>query len=98
MGVLLNTWKGGSNDVPWFNPKDIAIDSSNNVYVSAPGIHMILKFDNDGGFITSWGSRGISPNQFNFPTGIAIDCLNNIYVADHFSGIARIQNLIQMGH
>ena len=33
-------------------------------------------------FISKWGSHGDSDGQFEEPTGIAIDSLNDIYVSD----------------
>lgn len=33
-------------------------------------------------FVNMWGSKGDSNGQFEEPTGIAIDSLNNVYVSD----------------
>jgi len=49
----------------------------------------VAKFDKNGKFIKSWGSRGTESGQFNVVHGIAIDAQGNVYVAD--SGNKRIQ-------
>ena len=49
----------------------------------------IAKFDKNGRFLLSWGSRGSEPGQFNTPHSIAIDAQGNVYVADR--GNKRIQ-------
>src|SRR5207237_10105856 len=66
---------------------DVAWDRAGNIYV-ADGVTMgagnarIAKFDKDGHFIKSWGSRGSEPGQFNSLRGIAIDAQGTVYVAD----------------
>lgn len=73
---------------------DVAWDKSGNIYV-ADGVTMnggnarVAKFDKDGHFIKSWGSRGSEPGQFNSLHGIALDANGNVYVAD--AGNKRIQ-------
>ena len=49
----------------------------------------MAKFDKDGKFVKSWGSRGDAQGQFNTVHGIAVDAQGNVYVAD--SGNKRIQ-------
>ena len=42
----------------------------------------VAKFDKDGVFITSWGSYGTEPGQFNTLHTIATDADGNVYVGD----------------
>src|SRR5579862_1292020 len=65
---------------------DVAWDRAGNVYVAdgvstAGGNARVAKFDKDGHFIKSWGSRGSDPGQFNSLHGIAIDAQGSVYVA-----------------
>src|SRR5262249_28704746 len=64
-------------------PTDVAWDSEGNIYVAdGYGNSRIAKFDKNGRFLKSWGSRGTEPGQFNIPHTIAIDGQNNVYVGD----------------
>jgi DNA-binding beta-propeller fold protein YncE len=81
-----NAAAGGGAGIPGDNfnrPTDVAWDSTGNIYVSdGYGNSRIAKFDPNGRFLKSWGSRGTQPGQFNLPHTIAIDAQNNIYVGD----------------
>jgi streptogramin lyase len=80
---------GAQTDV--FNrPTDVAWDSAGNIFVSdGYGNSRVAKFDKNGVFIKSWGSRGTEPGQFNTPHTIATDAQGNVYVGDR--GNRRIQ-------
>ena len=81
-----NAATGGGAGIPGDNfnrPTDVAWDSTGNIYVSdGYGNSRIAKFDPNGRFLKSWGSRGTQPGQFNLPHTIAIDAQNNVYVGD----------------
>jgi DNA-binding beta-propeller fold protein YncE len=80
---------GAQSDV-FRRPTDVAWDSAGNIYVAdGYGNSRIAKFDKNGKFVKSWGSRGREPGQFNTPHGIAIDAQGNVYVAD--AGNRRIE-------
>ena len=49
----------------------------------------VVKFDKNGRFVKSVGTRGSAPSQLNTPHGITSDAQGNIYVADR--GNARVQ-------
>jgi DNA-binding beta-propeller fold protein YncE len=65
----------------------VTVDGDGNVYIVDTGNHRVLKFDNDGGFITKWGSpdgnEGSGDDEFAFPQGIAIAPNGNALVTDH---------------
>ena len=46
-------------------------------------------FTSEGKFIYSFGSKGEGNGQFNGPTGVAVDSMDNIIVADW--GNSRLQ-------
>jgi tripartite motif-containing protein 71 len=65
----------------FFNPIFVALDSSNNVYVTDVQQPRV-KFDRYGNYLTQWGSYGSGNGQFEYPQGIAVDSSNNVYVTD----------------
>jgi DNA-binding beta-propeller fold protein YncE len=80
---------GQQSDV-FQRPTDVAWDAAGNIYVAdGYGNSRIAKFDKNGKFVKSWGSRGSENGQFNIAHGIAVDAQGNVYVAD--SGNKRIQ-------
>jgi DNA-binding beta-propeller fold protein YncE len=71
-------------------PTDVAWDSAGNIFIAdGYGNSRIAKFDKNGWFIKSWGSKGHDPSQFDVPHSIATDAQGNVYVADR--GNQRIQ-------
>ena len=74
---------GGAGD-QFTRPSDVAWDAAGNIFVAdGHGNNArVAKFDPNGVFLKSWGSRGSDPGQFNTPHSIAIDAAGNVYVAD----------------
>lgn len=71
-------------------PTDVAWDAQGDIFIADGfGNARIAKFDKNGKYIKSWGSRGPEPGQFNNPRSLAIDAQGNVYVAD--KGNNRIQ-------
>jgi DNA-binding beta-propeller fold protein YncE len=65
----------------------VALDSSNNIYVTEPedeGYYSwVVKLTAGGLYLTQWGSDGSGPGQLEDPQGVAVDSSNNIYVASN---------------
>jgi len=73
-------------------PTDIAWDAAGNIFVS-DGYNngRVVKYNKDGRFIKSYGTRGREAGQFNTVHGIQVDAAGNVYAADRNNG--RIQVL-----
>jgi len=64
-------------------PTDVAWDSRGNIYITDGYVNSrVAKFDKNGDWVKSWGTKGKEPGQFNLPHSIAIDAQDNIYVGD----------------
>lgn len=71
-------------------PTDVTFDAAGNIFVSdGYNNSRVAKYDKNGRFVKSVGSRGAAPSQLNTPHGITSDAAGNIYVADR--GNRRIQ-------
>ncbi|WP_413944110.1 hypothetical protein [Bdellovibrio sp. HCB-162] len=82
----------------FFNPTGLAVDSSNNVYVTDSNNHTIRRITPAGVVTTFAGTAGVSGSadgtgsaaRFYYPTGLAIDPSDNIYVADGNHTIRKV--------
>ena len=64
-------------------PSDVAFGKDGEIYVSdGYGNSRIMKFDREGNFIKTWGSKGTAPGEFNLPHSIVIDAAGRVYVCD----------------
>jgi hypothetical protein len=71
-------------------PTDVAWDAAGDIFVSdGYGNSRVAKFDKNGKFIKSWGSKGSDPGKFDIPDSLATDSQGNLYVAER--GNKRIQ-------
>ncbi|HUB79243.1 MAG TPA: IPT/TIG domain-containing protein [Bryobacteraceae bacterium] len=86
------------------SPRNLAIDSSGNVYISEFGAHRVRKVTPDGAISTAAGTgiAGFAGDygpataaQLAFPTGLACDNSGNIYIAD--SENRRIRQVLPNG-
>jgi sugar lactone lactonase YvrE len=61
----------------------VAWDSKGNIYITDGYINSrVAKYDKDGNWVKSWGSKGTAPGQFVLPHSISIDRNDNVYVGD----------------
>lgn len=71
-------------------PTDVGWDSNGNIFVAdGYGNSRIVKYDKNGRFIATAGTKGAGPGQLNLPHTIAVDAKGNVYVGDRSN--ARIQ-------
>lgn len=75
---------GGASDDEFFFARvtDIAIAKDGRIFVAEQGQHMVMVFETDGEFVTSFGKYGEGPGDFNMPAAIAFDDKGMLYVAD----------------
>jgi len=81
----------GANKPYSFNrPTDVAWDAQGNIFVSdGYGDSRVVKYDKNGRFIKSAGTRGNGQGQLNLPHTMATDAQGNVYIGDRSN--ARIQ-------
>jgi sugar lactone lactonase YvrE len=102
-GKLLMTLgkPGVAGDGPdTFNaPSDILVAPDHSIFVAdghgGNTNARIVKFDKDGKFIKTWGTKGSGPGQFDAPHGLAMDSAGRLFVADRSN--SRIQIFDQDG-
>jgi sugar lactone lactonase YvrE len=64
-------------------PTDVGWDPAGNIFVSdGYGNSRVVKYDKNGRFIATVGSKGSEPGQFNLPHTLAVDAKGNVYVGD----------------
>jgi hypothetical protein len=71
-------------------PTDVAWDAAGDIFVAdGYGNSRVVKYDKNGRFIASVGSKGAAPGQLNLPHTMAMDAKGNVYVGDRSN--SRIQ-------
>ncbi|HTS76654.1 MAG TPA: peptidyl-alpha-hydroxyglycine alpha-amidating lyase family protein [Bryobacteraceae bacterium] len=71
-------------------PTDVAWDAAGNIFVSdGYGNSRVVKYDKNGRFIASVGTKGSGQGQLNLPHTLAVDAKGNVYVGDRSN--SRIQ-------
>lgn len=78
------------------NPRDLVVDSKGSIFVADTNNHVIRKISN--GKVSTFAGTGspgykdgVGPQaQFNFPSGLAIDKADNLYVADTINNLIRV--------
>lgn len=63
-------------------PRGIAIDSADRLYAVDAVAHSIDVYDLRGKKLTSFGSQGFGPGQFNYPNDVTTDGRGRIYITD----------------
>lgn len=94
---------GGKNEgsmalsLAFISPRNVAIDGAGIVYISDFGAHRVYKMTTDGTVTTLAGTgiRGYSGDGaaplalLNYPTAIAVDHQQNVYIADSGNHLIR---------
>ena len=72
----------GTGDGEFNNPIEIAIDSSDTLFITDDKNNRVQVFNSDGGYITQFGNQGSASEIIQDPGGIAVDSSGNVYVGD----------------
>ena len=91
---LVVTPPGASEPAPepyvFSRPTDVGFDSAGNIFVTdGYGNSRVVKFDKNGRFIKSVGTKGSEQGQLNLPHTMAMDANGNVYVGDRSN--ARVE-------
>jgi predicted membrane-bound mannosyltransferase/DNA-binding beta-propeller fold protein YncE len=76
----------------FWGPRGIAVDSQGHVLVADTGNKRIVVLDEDGNYITEFGSAGLDPGQFDEPVGVAVAEDGTVYVTDTWN--QRVQSFV----
>jgi len=64
-------------------PGPIDVDANGNVFLVLPEVPIIGKLSSAGALLTTWGTAGSGPGQFESPSGICVDRSNGeVWVTD----------------
>ena len=87
----------------FYYPAIVAVDTANNLYITDEENHKIRKITTNGTVSTLAGNGAPGANdgvstaaQFNFPTGVAIDDSNTVFVCDY--GNNKIRKIKTYGY
>ncbi len=90
------TNNGNGTAASFMDPEGITVDSGGNVYVSDGIGNQIRKITSSGTVTTLAGSGATGANDgsgltatFQIPTGLSVDSIGNLYVADTYNHIIR---------
>ena len=81
----------GSPGAPFNRPTRAVLSRSGEIFVGdGYGQNRVHRFTADGELITSWGSDGTGPGQFNLPHDVTVDSENKVYVMDRENNRCQI--------
>jgi sugar lactone lactonase YvrE len=82
-------------NLAFFMPSAVAVDTAGNIYVLDTGNHRVQKFGPDGTYAATYGRQGQGPGEFQYPAWLAADGQGFLYITDPFN--QRIQVLTPDG-
>jgi RHS repeat-associated protein len=72
----------GSSNGQFKQPRDVAVDSSGNVWVADTNNNRVQEFSSSGEYLRQFGSEGAGNGQFKGPANIAFAANGNLWVTD----------------
>jgi hypothetical protein len=98
-GIMGYSGDGGpSTEAQLSRPTGVAVDASNNLYIADYLNHRVRKVDANGmiTLIAGNGTGGYSGDgrlateaELYYPSGVAVDALGNLYIADNYNSCIR---------
>ncbi len=100
-GFFIGQWGGTGSGEGWFqfmlpgknDASGVTVDANGTLYVADTGNDRIQSFDEDGNFLSAWGSSGSGDGQFILAGAIVADGNGSILVGD----LGRIQRFTTDG-
>ena len=90
-GTFIKEWgeyyNGGytySGNYQFNGPRDVAVDSAGNVYVTDHSNHRVMVYTSTGTFIRKWGNES-GDGHLYYPLGILVTSTDKVYVTDQDS-------------
>ena len=81
--LSLGTGAAGTGNDQFDEPTDIAFGPKDEVYISdGYGNSRVMKFNQEGTYISSWGTPGVEKGQFHLPHSIIVDGEGRVLVGD----------------
>ena len=81
----------GAPGAPFNRPTRAVLSASGEIFVGdGYGQNRVHRFTASGELITSWGSDGSGPGQFNLPHDVTVDLENKVYVMDRENNRCQI--------
>lgn len=75
--------QAGTTDDTFDRPADIAFGPNDELYVAdGYGNSRVVKYDAEGNFVTTWGTPGSGPGEFDLVHSIAVDSQGRVYASD----------------
>lgn len=69
-------------NLAFYIPVNIVLDTAGNMYVLDSGNHRIQKFDPAGKYLATIGRQGQGPGEFYYPSWMSLDAQGFLYVSD----------------
>ncbi len=77
----------------FWGPRDVAVDSDGNIYVSDTGNKRVRVYDASGQYLRDIGSAGAELGQLEEPAGLAISPDGRLFVADTWNRRVSVFNV-----
>ena len=75
--------QAGTTDETFDRPADIAFGPNDELYVAdGYGNNRVVKYDAEGTFVSSWGTPGSGPGEFDLVHSVAVDSRGRVYASD----------------